>query len=262
MEFYVSFILLVFFNLMLGSFCNVLIYRIPKGEQFVSGRSYCPKCEHQLAWYDNIPLLSYIILGGKCRYCKEHISKQYPLIELTTCILASLISYDLLKEIDLYTKPYMIILPFTYSIFVLMLVALSMIDFKIYEIPMGCNITIFICGIVITLLNGNYLSHIIGMISVSAFLFLVFFITNGKGLGFGDVKLMFACGLILGWKAVIIGFLIGCILAIIIHPIRMKISKESHMLAFGPYLSIGCYISYFVGDLLINEYINFLNNLM
>ena len=263
MEFYISFSLLVLFNLMLGSFCNVLVYRIPKGEQFVSGRSYCPHCKHQLAWYDNIPLFSYLVLlRGRCRYCKEPISKQYPFIEFTTCFLGSLISFDFLKKIDLYSKPYLIILPFAYSIVVLMLVTLSMIDFKTYEIPMGCNITIFICGVAITILEGNYLEHIIGTFSISVFLALVFFITSGRGLGFGDVKLMFACGLVFGWKAIIIGFLVGCILALIIHPIRMVVSKESNMLAFGHFLSMGVYIGYFIGKPLIDCYIGFLDTLV
>ena len=262
MEFYFSSVLLVIFSLCFGSFCNVLIYRIPKGEQFVTGRSYCPNCKHKLVWYDNIPLLSYILLGGKCRYCKNKISIRYPVIELLVTVLGTSIAVYILKGLDLYEKPYLILLPLCYSTITAILVVLSVIDFETYEIPMGCNIALFILGVVITILSGDYINHIIGMICVSGFLALVFFITSGRGIGFGDVKLMFACGLICGWKSIIIGFLLGCILGIIIHSIRMKISKQTHMLAFGPYLSLGVYLSFYIGDYLINLYISFLNSLI
>ena len=257
----ISSILFFIFFLCVGSFNNVLIYRIPNNEQFVSGRSHCIKCNHELQWYDNIPLFSFILLKGKCRYCGEPISPRYPIVEAVTSILASIISIYYLCTLDLYSEPYKIIIPFVMGLSVCMMVALSVIDFNTLEIPMGFNIFLFCMGIIITVLTGNYLEHIIGMISVSTFLFLVFFITSGKGLGFGDVKLMFALGLLLGWKSIVIGFFIGCILAIIIHSIRMKVSKESHVLAFGPYLCMGAYIGVFIGEPIINAYISFLNSL-
>ena len=257
-----SCILLAVFSLCLGSFCNVLIYRIPKGEQFVSGRSYCPNCKHQLMWYDNIPVLSYILLGGKCRYCKNKISIRYPVIEIFVTIFATTVSVYKFNQLNLFEKPQLIIVPLLFSVVTAMLVSLSIIDFETYEIPMELNIVIFICGIVITVLEKDYLNHIIGMICISGFLFLTYIITKGSGIGFGDVKLMFALGLVIGWKQIIVGFFIGCVLAILIHTIRMKISKESHMLAFGPYLSLGSYISIFIGDYAIQCYINFLKSLI
>ena len=262
MVFYASCIMLVLFSLCLGSFCNVLIYRIPKGEQFVSGRSYCPNCNHELAWYDNIPLVSYCLLRGKCRYCGNKISAIYPLIELLVCITGSAVAIYKLHGIDIMSEPYMLIEPFVYTIITLFLVTLSVIDLKTYEIPMMCNVCLLIAGIVITVLEGNYLEHIIGMFSVSLFLFIVFAVTNGRGLGFGDVKLMFACGLICGWKAIVTAFLIGCIVALIVHPIRMKVFKVQSMLAFGPYLSFGVYVSFFIGGFFIDKYISFLNSFM
>lgn len=261
LKLFCSIILLLFF-LCLGSFCNVLIYRIPKKEQFVKGRSYCPACKHTLAWYDNIPILAYIELKGRCRYCHSKISLQYPIVESLVMGLSSLVAIYQLNTIDFLSKPILIMSPILFGLVTSILIVLSVIDLQTFEIPMSLNVTLFIIGIFVTILQGNYLDHIIGMICVSGFLLLVLLLTQGKGIGFGDVKLMFACGLIVGWKSIIIGFLIGCILTIIIHPLRMKLSNQSHMLAFGPYLSAGVYISFFCGDLILNSYINWLNSLL
>ena len=118
-------------------------------------------------------------------------------------------------------------------------------------------ILILIIGIVYSVYDyNNLLSHFIGAICISHFLGIIWLITSGQGIGFGDVKLMFTCGLIIGWKAIIVGFLIGCILAVVVHSLRMKLTKEDHKLAFGPYLSIGVYLAIFIGECLLNCYLS------
>lgn len=250
----ISCLIVFIFSLCIGSFLNVLIYRIPKKEQFIKGNSYCPNCKHKLEWYDNIPLFSYLRLKGKCRYCSQPISKQYPIVELLNAILCTIIFGYTIYSVDLLSKQYLI--GILYCFMVSILITLSVIDFKTYEIPMGCNVCLFIIGILIMLLDTQKANHIIGMFCISVFLLIVYIITNGNGIGFGDVKLMFSCGLIVGWKNIIVGFLLGCIIAIICHTIRMKVTKETHMLAFGPYLSIGVYISLFIGTPIINSYLH------
>jgi leader peptidase (prepilin peptidase)/N-methyltransferase len=136
------------------------------------------------------------------------------------------------------------------------LLALSVIDENTFEIPMCFNWFIIILGVVNLVLNHNdVVLYLAGAFSVSLFLLLVYLITHGNGLGFGDVKLMFSCGLLVGWKNIVIGFLIGCIIAIIVHSIRMKVSKKEHKLAFGPYLSLGVYVSLFIGTDIMNMYL-------
>ena len=137
-----------------------------------------------------------------------------------------------------------------------MLVAITVIDWRTYEIPLGLNIVILTLGVIQCILDyGNWKLYLIGMISVSGFLFLLMLITAGRGMGDGDVKLMFAAGLLLGWKKIILALIIGCILGSIIHLILMKVSKKGRMLAFGPYLSAGILLAILFGDQLISLYI-------
>jgi leader peptidase (prepilin peptidase)/N-methyltransferase len=141
-----------------------------------------------------------------------------------------------------------------------MLVAISVIDWRTYEIPAGLNIAILTLGIVQCVLDyKNWKLYLIGMVCVSGFLFLLFLLTKGRGIGGGDIKLMFAAGLLLGWQKIILALMLGCIIGSIIHLILMKVSDKGRMLAFGPYLSAGIFISILFGDTLITWYLGTLN---
>jgi leader peptidase (prepilin peptidase)/N-methyltransferase len=247
MWFVVGFICTFLYGLCFGSFLNVLIYRIPKHESIVKGASHCTSCGQPIKWYDNIPLLSWLILRGRCRNCKAKISIQYPVVECLNMILWEFIFIK--YQISIETLIYFAL---TSS-----LLALSFIDEKTFEIPVCFNYFICILGLVHIILDiDNLLYYIIGAICISGFLFLLWLITKGQGVGFGDIKLMFTCGLLVGWKNIVIGFLIGCIITILVHPIRMKLSGKEHQLAFGPYLSLGVYISLFCGEFLMNSYLS------
>lgn len=243
------YIIIFLFGIIIGSFVNVLIYRLPKNENIVVVNSHCMSCGHQLKWYDLVPLFSWIFLRGKCRYCKEKISVQYPLIETVNgfgYVLIFLVCGLNLSSI-------------LYSICFSMLVAISVIDWRTYEIPVGLNITILTLGIIQCILDyRNWSSYLIGMVCVSGFLFLLFIITSGRGIGGGDIKLMFAAGLLLGWKNIILALMLGCIIGSIIHIILMKVSNKGRMLAFGPYLSAGILLAMLFGDQLISWYLNLL----
>ena len=241
------------FGITVGSFLNVLIYRIPKKEDFVKARSHCMSCGYQLEWYDLVPLFSWLFLGGKCRKCKCKISVQYPLIELLNGILwlAIFLLYDLSITTLLYCG------------LSSALIALSVIDFRTYEIPVGFNVFILVLGTIRVVTDyHSWPEYIIGLISVSVPLLLIFYATKGRGIGGGDVKLMGAAGLLLGWKLIVLAFFLGCLLGSVIHIARMKISHESHVLAMGPYLSAGIMISVFAGDWMVSSYINYLNSLL
>lgn len=241
-------IIIFLYGIVIGSFLNVLIYRLPKHENIATKRSHCMECGYQLKWYDLIPLFSYLFLRGRCRKCGTRISIQYPIIEAVNGILYVLIflRYGLTIETLLYCLLFSALL------------ALSVIDFRTFEIPVGFNIFILILGLVRVATDyKNWLLYLIGLVSVSLFLFAIFAITKGRGIGGGDVKLMAATGLLLGWKLNLLGFVMGCILGSIIHLIRMRVSKEGRTLAMGPYLSLGVVLTVFFGEYIISWYMSF-----
>lgn len=226
----ILYILVFLYGIVIGSFLNVCIYRLPKKENIVKIRSHCMNCGYQLKWYDLIPLFSYLALGGRCRKCKQKISIQYPIIETLNGVLYMILfaEYGLSIETLLYCLLFSALL------------TLSVIDFRTYEIPLGINLFILALGLIRVATDyTNWPYYVIGLICVSGILFLLYWISGGRAIGGGDVKLMAACGLLLGWQLIVAGFVFGCILGSVVHLLRMKISKEGHVLALGPYLSVG-----------------------
>ncbi|MBE5877256.1 MAG: prepilin peptidase [Lachnospiraceae bacterium] len=244
----VLFYLTVFiYGIIIGSFLNVCIYRLPLQENIVTTRSHCMKCGYQLRWYDLVPLFSYLLLGGRCRKCKEKISVQYPLIEALNGFLYVIVVAACGVSIE----------ALLYCLLVSALIVLSVIDFRTYEIPVGINYFIAVLGVARVATDyTNWLQYLIGMICVSGFLLLVYWITKGRGIGGGDIKLMAASGLLLGWQLNILAFVLGCILGSVIHLIRMRFSEEGNVLALGPYLAVGIAISALWGTDLIGWYLS------
>ncbi len=243
------YIIIFLYGVVIGSFLNVCIYRIPKQENIVKIRSHCMNCGYQLKWYDLVPLFSYLCLRGRCRCCKQKISVQYPLIELLNgalyCIVFAV--YGISVEALLY------------ALLASALITLSVIDFRTYEIPVGINIFILALGLIRIATDFTHWSdYAVGFLVVSGFLYLVHLVTRGRGIGGGDIKLMAVSGLLLGWKQILLAFVMGCIIGSVIHIARMKISGQGHMLAFGPYLSIGILISALAGDQMIAWYLSYI----
>lgn len=239
------YLLIVIYGLIIGSFLNVLILRIPEKEDFVAERSHCMNCGYQLAWYDMIPVFSYLFLKGKCRKCGQPISKQYPIIEALNAVLYFVVFY--VNGITFQSSIYCFVTS--------ALLVISVIDFRTFEIPLGLTIFIGVMGIVCAAMDYKHISlYIIGMCSVGLFLEILFILSNGNWIGGGDATLMMAAGLVVGWKKIIVAFFLACILGAVIHSIRMKLSDEDHVLALGPYLAMGIYIVMIWGDKLINWY--------
>lgn len=241
------YILIFMFGIVIGSFLNVCIYRIPNHETIITKRSHCMKCGYQLTWYDLVPVFSWLFLRGKCRKCKEPISPQYPIIEAINGIL-----YILIFLVKDFTNEAIL-----YCLFASALLVLAVIDWRTYEIPIGINIFILALGIVHLLTDlSNWPIYVIGFFSVSVFLLILFYASGGRAIGGGDVKLMAVAGLLLGWKLIILGFFIGCIVGSVIHLTRMKLSNAEHMLAMGPYLAVGIMIAGLWGENLISWYMS------
>ena len=245
----VFYIIIFLYGIVIGSFLNVCIYRIPKKEDIVKVRSHCMNCGYKLEWYDLVPLFSYLFLKGRCRKCKTKLSAQYPLVEASNGILYVVIILVNGANVE----------SLLYCLLASALLTLSVIDFRTYEIPIGINIFILALGLVrVATHYSDWLNYLIGLLCVSTFLAVIYYASKGRGIGGGDVKLMAVCGLVLGWKLIILAFLIGCILGAVIHVARMKISGESHVLAMGPYLSAGVFIAMLWGNRMIEWYFSFL----
>ncbi|MBS3919027.1 MAG: prepilin peptidase [Deltaproteobacteria bacterium] len=243
----------IIFGLMIGSFLNVCIHRLPKEESIVKPGSHCPKCQTPIRYYDNIPVLSYLILGGKCRYCQVSISIQYPIVEAIT----ALSSFFLFITFG-------VSLSFIYYFsFVAALIAITVIDLYHQIIPDVISLP----GIVIGLLGSlvipqiTFWSSLIGVLSGGGSLFLVAtvyqWLFKREGMGGGDVKLLAMIGAFLGWKAVILTILlssfIGSIIGITVMLIKGKDFK--YAIPFGPFLALGAVISLFFGENLISWYL-------
>ncbi len=239
------YIVISIFGIVLGSFLNVCIYRIPQKQDIVKERSHCMQCGHPLGWYELIPLFSYLIQGGKCRACKSKISVQYPLIEGANGILYVFIFMINGINVD----------SLLYCLLTSALLVLSVIDWRTYEIPVGINVFIFVLGLARTALHyQDWANHVIGFFAVSAVLYLIIVVTKGRGIGGGDMKLMAVCGLFLGWKEIILAFCLGCIIGSVVHIIRMRVTKCDHVLALGPYLSVGVVLAMLWGNQWITWY--------
>lgn len=243
------YIIIFIFGITIGSFLNVCIYRIPLGESIVTAPSHCMTCGWKLKWYDMVPVFSWLVLGGKCRNCKSKISVQYPIIEGVNGIL-----YVVICAVNGLEWSSMI-----YCFMASALLVLSIIDWRTYEIPFGINVFLFVLGVAMTILDrGNLAEHLIGMICVSGLLGILYLLTGGRAIGGGDIKLMFACGLILGWKLILLAFFLGCIIGSVVHVIRMSVKKAGRMLAMGPYLSAGILLAALWGNAWINWYLSLL----
>ena len=246
MEYIILYIMIFLIGISIGSFLNVCIYRIPKKEDIVFERSHCMSCGNVLKWYELIPLFSFLVQGGKCRNCKTKLSVQYPLIEL----LNGLIYVWIFMAKGFQPESIL------FCICASVLIVISVIDWRTYEIPFGCNIVIGILGIVRVILDlAHWYDYVIGFFAVSGLFLIIYWITKGRGIGGGDIKLMAAAGLLLGWQNILLSLMIGSIAGSVIHLALMKIQGKDRVLAFGPYLAFGIFISMLYGNEIITWYL-------
>lgn len=239
-----------------GSFANVVIYRLPRNKSIVRPGSFCPKCRHPIQWYDNIPVLSYLILRARCRYCKKTISPRYPVIELAMGIL-TLLLYQKFWIVGLYGNFLF------YFIFVISLVIISGIDFETFLVPDIIVLPLIPLGILGSLILENFFIpqtgswHILtrflyslsgtflGSIVVIFLMILGKIIWKKEAMGGGDLKLLAAIGAFLGWKGVFLSIFFGSILGTIISLMLIYTKKKTwdDYVPFGPYLAIGAILT-------------------
>lgn len=231
-------------GLMIGSFLNVCIYRIPRKESIVFPASHCPKCGKEIPLRDNIPVLSFLFLKGRCRFCREKISIRYPLIELSTAIILVLM---LIK--------YQLPMDFTVAaFFACILILLSAIDIEHMVIPNKIIIPALLIGALLVVFSGyqNVREVIIGFIAGGGTLLAIAIIAplflKQEGLGGGDIKLAAFIGIFLGRYVLIalfISFLLGGLVGVVVMILKGK--KRDDRITFGPFLSAGALITIFFG---------------
>jgi leader peptidase (prepilin peptidase)/N-methyltransferase len=236
-------------GLTIGSFLNCVIYRLEIDKSFLVGRSFCPQCKHILSGQDLIPVLSFLFLKGKCRYCHKPISIQYPLVELATGLLFLLIFYN--TSYNLFQAAYFLII----SCF---LIIIFIYDLKHYLIPDQVTYSAIALAFLYNLLNIQYLmsNTIYAALGASGFFLLIYLISSGQWLGFGDVKLAFLMGLFLGFPnilvALFLSFFIGAIVGLLLIAKGKKTLKSE--VPFGPFLAIGTITAFLYGQQLIDWY--------
>ena len=238
--YYLAFII---FGSLWGSFANVCIYRLPENKNVITGRSSCPNCKNKIPWYDNIPLLSFILLMGKCRLCKKPIDLQYFIVELISAISFASIYYFFGLTL---TALLLLIL----SIF---FIIIFFIDLKHFIIPNELTFPLMIIGFIKSFdpnLNQtifpNYINSLIGGLFGYSIIWLIIFIykkiRNKEGMGLGDAKLLAVVGFWFGWVSIpFVIFISSAVALILVIPsILNKSRKMSSEIPFGPYIIIGC----------------------
>jgi len=231
------------FGLVFGSFLNVLVYRLPRRISIADPpNSFCPNCEVKIKWYDNIPVLSYIFLKGRCRNCGWKIPLRYPLVELLTafCFLLSFWFSNSAVE------------AFTLSALAFSVILLTFVDLEFMIIPDTSIVIIIIFGIIYSIINRSFVINLITSVVTFSILLLVRKLSK-NGLGFGDVKLFGAAGLFLGPVGSVIAMLIASLsgIAFVIVPLLMKKINMKTKIPFGPFLGWGIYVTVLFKPLII-----------
>ena len=257
----IPYVLTFTFGLIVGSFLNVCIYRIPRGISIIIPSSRCPSCNTPIKPWDNIPIVSYVFLGGKCRYCKAQISPRYPLVEFLNAVLYLIVFWRF--GFGLHSAVY-----FAFSS---ALIVITFIDLDFQIIPDR----ITLAGIPLGFLAGSFLlpdpfvrssllgikASLIGLVSGFGLFYLVALVGSAifrkEALGGGDIKMMAMVGAVMGWKTVIlttfIGSLTGSVFGITLMVLQGK--NRTTKLAFGPFLALGAIITLFFGQEIASWYL-------
>ncbi|MCI9069815.1 A24 family peptidase [Clostridium sp.] len=241
--------LIILMGLLIGSFLNVCIYRIARGESISFPPSHCTNCGYNLKPKDLIPVLSYIFLGGKCRSCKEKISIQYPIVEILNAFLYVMV----------YIKYGFTLNLFKFCLLSSLLIVIAFIDFKTKYVYNSTIVFGVISGIGFAILEWIEtktipINYMIGAFIGFGVIYLIVILT--RGMGEGDIDIALICGLFLGFKGIIVtlflSIILGGIVAIAILVFKLKDKKSE--IAFGPYLAIGAISSFLFGEILIDFY--------
>ena len=261
------FFVVFLFGLAVGSFLNAFIYRMKQGKSVLRGRSYCPHCKHALAWYDLVPLLSFVLLQGRCRHCKAKISLQYPLVEFATGVLFVLVFSLIVENLISLSFPQILELLYLWTI-VSLLVVVFVYDLKHFLIPdkvlypaiLVVGIWYLVSSTVGWIPVYQILNTIYSAVGAAGFFLAIHLLSKGRAMGFGDVKLAFFMGLFLSWPnifvAMSLAFAAGTIVGLALISLKKKTMRSE--VPFGPFLLFGTLVAFFWGETLMDWYLSFL----
>ena len=245
-------------GLCVGSYLNVVIYRLPNEMNLSKPGSHCTKCNYSLKWYDNIPVLSYLLLGGKCRKCKSAISPRYMIVELTNAALWLLAVAFYWEVSPVYAC--------AAAVCCSALICIFFIDLEHMLIYNRFTVLVALAGVIatITQAEGVWYDHVIGAV-VGGVLFLAIYYgalaaLKQEGLGFGDVKYAAAAGLLLGWQRFMFAILIASVAGALVMVISNRVTNADKRkeYPFGPYLVVGTLVALFFGNAVISWYLGLL----
>ncbi len=239
--------ILFVYGLAIGSFANVCIYRFPKKESVVFPVSHCTACSAPVRPFDNIPVISFLILGGKCRDCKTKISAIYPAIEIITALLllAGFLKFGLTFDFLVY----LVLAP--------ALVIITAIDIEHQIIPDVITLPGIVLGLAAGSYSIGYLNSFLGFLVGGGLFYLLAILSNG-GMGGGDIKYIAAVGALVGWQKVLLIIFIGAFLGSFVGLFQIAVQKKTRksLIPFGPFLAVATLITLFYGNLLIKLYID------
>ncbi|WP_315671664.1 prepilin peptidase [Clostridium sp. 19966] len=248
MEYFIGIYVFVF-GLILGSFYNVCIYRIPAGESIANPPSHCPSCGNRLKPIDLVPVFSYIFLGGKCRYCREKISPRYAFVELLTgMVFISLymrygLSFDFIK----------------YIILASFLIIIGLIDYDTTDVYSVISYSGIICGILFVIIAyflGNDVKPLVLGFLIPSIIIGIIVLTTGA-MGTGDIEICALAGLFLGITNSLVmlffSFILGAVCGVVLIATKKKSRKD--YIAFGPYIAMGAFIAMIWGSKIVSFYL-------
>ncbi len=254
---FIEYITIIALGLIIGSFINVCIYRLPREKNILFPPSACTACGKKIRFYDNIPIISYLLLAGKCRDCKGHISIKYPLVELLNALfyMAAYLRFG-------FDYSLLFICPFLSA-----LIVITFIDLDFQIIPDSITLPGILLGLIASSFIfpdpfeyyqiTGFMNALIGFITGGGLFFLIALLSRG-GMGGGDIKMMAMVGTFLGWKGVLLTTLIGSVAGSLVGIALMvfKGKDRKAKIPFGPFLALGALISLFAGRIILQLYLN------
>ncbi len=244
-------LLFFIFGLCIGSFINVIVYRLREEKSFIYGRSFCPKCKKIIAWFDNIPLFGFLNLRGKCRNCHQKISWEYPLVELAAGLLFVLIFW----RFGFSPKMFFALVSCSF------LLVIFIYDLKYFQILDVISLpAIATCLILNLAIDFDIYNYLIAAAIGAGFFAFQYFISRGKWVGDGDIRLGALMGVILGWKYLLVALFLAYVVGAIVGVTLMLASKKkmSSALPFGPFLTFATFISLLFGQEILSWYLGLL----
>jgi leader peptidase (prepilin peptidase)/N-methyltransferase len=240
------------FGLAVGSFLNVCIYRIPRGQSLAHPPSRCPKCGKRLAWFDNVPVVSWLALRGRCRQCRAPISMQYPLVELITALLAVLVVWVTPAGAMLASR----------LVLTAVLIVLLVIDLELQLLPNAITLPSIVVGFVFSLFAPpGPVPSLLGIALGGGVLYGIaaayYLVRREEGMGMGDVKMLAMIGAFLGWQAVLLTLVLASFAGAVIGIALMASRREGlkYALPFGTFLAIGAFVAMLAGDAILHWYL-------